>query len=82
MLDEIRLLVFSVCPPQFRLAINNRALNPSKSNALIDPNKFRNSGLLPVPGASFTFVAKAPGTYSLVCLVHGPEMNTTITVQG
>jgi hypothetical protein len=38
-----------------------------------------NSGLLVAPGSA-TFVAKATGVYTMVCLVHGPEMQTTITV--
>jgi plastocyanin len=34
------------------------------------------------PGGSFTFVAKNPGEYTMVCLVHGPEMMMTVTVEG
>ncbi len=68
-------------PSDFQVAVNNRALLPSSSNALTNPDRYRNSGLLAVP-ATYTFVAKAPGTYSVVCLVHGPTMTTTITVEG
>ena len=69
-------------PSTFQLALNNTAINPTASNVLRDPAAFRNSGLLPDPTASFTFVAKKPGTYTMVCLVHGPEMTTSITVEG
>jgi plastocyanin len=43
---------------------------------------FRNSGLFTDPTTSFTFLAKKPGTYTMVCLVHGPEMSTSVTVEG
>jgi plastocyanin len=70
-------------PSKFRLAFNNRAINPTPNHGLSDPNAFRNSGLLSVPpGGSFTFVARNPGEYTLVCLVHGPEMLMTVTVEG
>lgn len=67
-------------PQQFQVALNNDAILPSDSNRLVRPNRFVNSGLLPAEGTSYTFVAKAAGTYSLICLVHGPEMSTTVTV--
>ena len=67
-------------PSQFRVRLVNRALLPSGSNQLRGSG-FVNSGLLPDPSASFTFVASKPGTYQFVCLVHGPEMTTTITVE-
>jgi plastocyanin len=69
-------------PSTFQLAINNRALLPTASNDLRNPALFRNSGLLTDPTTSFTFVAKKPGTYTMVCLVHGPEMSTSVTVEG
>jgi plastocyanin len=69
-------------PSTFRLGLNNKAINPTHSNVLRDPAAFRNSGLLPDPSISFTFLAKKPGTYTMVCLVHGPEMSTSITVEG
>jgi plastocyanin len=69
-------------PSTFQLAINNRALLPTESNTLRNPDAFRNSGLLTDPTTSFTFLAKKPGTYTMVCLVHGPEMSTSITVEG
>jgi plastocyanin len=68
-------------PSEFQVALNNRAIDPTASNLLINPNRFRNSGLLGAPG-TYTFVAAAPGTYTVVCLVHGPSMTTTITVEG
>jgi plastocyanin len=67
-------------PSDFQVALNNRALLPASSNALTNPDRYRNSGLLAAPG-SYTFVAKVPGTYSVVSLVHGPTMTTTITVE-
>jgi hypothetical protein len=67
-------------PSQFELALNNQAIFPTDSNELSDPDAFVNSGLLAEPG-SHTFVAVNPGTYSMVCLVHGPSMSTTVTVE-
>jgi plastocyanin len=69
-------------PSAFELAANPMALLPTAWNGLRNPNFFRNSGLLAGPSTGFTFVARAPGTYTMVCLVHGPEMSTTITVAG
>jgi plastocyanin len=69
-------------PPQLELTINNKALNPTESAVLRDPSAFRNSGLFADPTTSFTFLAKKPGTYTMVCLVHGPEMSTSVTVEG
>jgi plastocyanin len=69
-------------PSDFQVALNNKALLPAASNALVNPDRYRNSGLLGGPTSSYTFVARAPGTYSVVCLVHGPVMTTTITVEG
>ena len=68
-------------PSQLELAFNPTAVNPTTFNGLVNPTFFRNAGLLPDPTTGFTFVAKQPGTYSMVCLVHGPEMRTTITVE-
>ena len=67
-------------PSQFQVAFNNQAVAPTPSNRLRDPNEFVNGGLLVNP-ASATFVAKAAGTYTMICLVHGPEMSTTVTVE-
>ena len=69
-------------PSTLELAVNPTAIMPTAANGLWNPNAFRNSGLLGGPGSNFTFVARKPGTYSMVCLVHGPEMSTTITVEG
>jgi plastocyanin len=67
-------------PSDFELALNNQAIFPSPSNQLTDPDAFVNSGLVSTPG-SYTFVAVNPGMYSMVCLVHGPSMSTTVTVE-
>lgn len=69
-------------PNALELAFNTKAITPTVFNGLRNPNLFRNSGLLDGPTSSYTFVARVPGTYSMVCLVHGPEMSTTITVEG
>jgi plastocyanin len=66
-------------PADFRVALNSQAVIPTGPR-LTDTTAFVNSGLLTKPG-SFTFVAKAPGTYTFVCLVHGPSMSETLTVQ-
>jgi plastocyanin len=68
-------------PSQFQVAVNNQAVAPTPSNELRDPAAFVNGGLI-TTGQSATFLAAAPGTYSMVCLVHGPEMSTTITIKG
>lgn len=67
-------------PSQFQVALNNQAVAPTPANELSDPAAFVNGGLI-ATGQSSTFRAAAPGTYTLVCLVHGPEMSTTITVK-
>ncbi len=67
-------------PSQFQAAFNPEAVTPTASNALRDPTEFVNSGLLVNPLTS-TFVARVPGVYTMVCLVHGPEMTTTVTVE-
>jgi plastocyanin len=68
-------------PTKFESVFNPLALAPSKKNGLSDPSAFRNSGLL-VPGTFATFIAKKPGVYTFVCLVHGPEMTSKIKVVG
>jgi plastocyanin len=64
----------------FQVAFNPLAVAPTASNRLRDPTEFVNSGLLVNP-LTATFVAARPGTYTIVCLVHGPEMTATITVE-
>jgi len=70
-------------PSQFQVALNNQAVAPTPSNELRDPAAFVNGGLIATdqPLTSSTFRAVAPGRYTMVCLVHGPEMSTTITVK-
>jgi hypothetical protein len=67
-------------PSQFQVALNNQAVAPTPSNELQDPGAFANGGLI-ATGQLSTVRAAAPGTYTMVCLVHGPEMSTTITVK-
>jgi plastocyanin len=67
-------------PSQFQIALTNQAILPTAGNGLSKPSKFVNSGLLADPSQSFRFLAQKPGTYTLVCLVHGPEMSATIEV--
>jgi hypothetical protein len=38
-----------------------------------------NSGLLSY-GTDHSFLAARPGTYTFVCLVHGPQMSDTVVV--
>lgn len=66
-------------PGQFRVALNTKAIAPT-SNIGLRPHRFVNSGLLVGP-TQHTFIAQAPGTYTFVCLVHGPEMESTIIVR-
>jgi len=66
-------------PSQFRLAFNPKAVVPSANIGLRRPHKFVNAGLLVGP-VQHTFLARVPGTYTFVCLVHGPEMESTIIV--
>jgi hypothetical protein len=68
-------------PSLFRVAFVNQAILPTQDNALLGEDHFVNSGLLTSPSDSYTFIAKRPGTYKFICLVHGPEMTATITVQ-
>jgi plastocyanin len=66
-------------PTDFQVVFNTQALIPSVSNALRTRRGFVNSGLL-VWGTSHDFVAARPGTYTFVCLVHGPQMSDTVVV--
>lgn len=66
-------------PAAFEVAINPRTLAPTASNALRRPNRFVNSGVFLAP-ATATFVAERPGTYTFVCIVHGPLMSGTIRI--
>lgn len=66
-------------PTKFETVFAAKALAPTKARGLTSPTKFLNSGLLVPPGVS-TFVAKKPGTYKFICLVHGPVMQGVIKV--
>ncbi len=66
-------------PSKFQLVVNAKAIMPTTKRGLSDPTAFVNSGLL-VPQVSFTFVAKRPGRYTFICLVHGPEMQGKVKV--
>jgi len=66
-------------PTKFETVVNPLAAGPTKNMKLGDPSAFRNSGLL-VPGTNGTFLAKKPGTYTFICLVHGPEMSSKIKI--
>jgi hypothetical protein len=68
-------------PSQFQVAVNNEAIAPTPSNELSDPGAFVNGGLIST-GQSSVFRAVNPGTYTMVCLVHGPMMSMTVTVVG
>lgn len=67
-------------PSKFELAENPSVIGPTASNDLSDPSTFVNSGIVVGP-TSFTFDATAPGIYQMICLVHGPEMETTLRVK-
>ena len=67
-------------PTKFELVINDQAFLPTNGNKLNDPTAFVNSGLLAGP-VHATFIAKEPGKYTFVCLVHGPEMSGVIKVR-
>jgi plastocyanin len=67
-------------PTKFETVVNPLAVGPTKSLKLGNPSAFRNSGLV-TPGTNATFVAKKPGTYTFVCLVHGPEMSSKIKIK-
>jgi len=66
-------------PTDFQIAFNSQALLPTAKDTLTSPSAFRSSGLL-TWGSSHTFIARQPGTYRFVCLVHGPQMSGTIQV--
>jgi plastocyanin len=67
-------------PADFQAAFNSKALVATRRNDLARPSRYVNSGLLVNP-ETHTFDAVKPGVYTLVCLVHGPTMHTTITVK-
>ena len=68
-------------PTKFETIFNPLAVAPTASANLVKPKKFVNAGLM-VPGTNGIIIAKKPGTYTFVCLVHGPEMTSTIKVVG
>ena len=67
-------------PTKFETVFNPLAVGPTASLNLVKPKTIVNSGLL-VPGVNGVFVAKKPGRYTFVCLVHGPEMHGVIKVK-
>jgi plastocyanin len=66
-------------PADFHLVFNQKAISPTASSALVDPDRFVNTGLM-FTGVTGRFVARRAGTYGFVCLVHGPSMSGTIVV--
>jgi plastocyanin len=66
-------------PTDFQIAFNTQALAPTPNAFLRDPRRFVNSGLITWPD-SHVFVARQPGLYDFVCLVHGPSMSGSIRV--
>ena len=62
----------------FQLALNAKAITPTWNTGL-RPHRFVNSGLLVGP-VQHTFLARTPGTYSFICLVHGPQMQSKVIV--
>jgi plastocyanin len=70
-------------PSQFQIAFNGTAItrSPPGDLHLEDPSAFVNSGLL-VEGSVASFIADEPGTYTFVCLVHGPSMSGVVVVGG
>lgn len=66
-------------PQAFQVAIDPRTLFPTDSNALRRPARFVNSGVFAAP-QRVTFAARRAGTYTYVCIVHGPLMSGTIEV--
>jgi plastocyanin len=66
-------------PADFQIAFNSRAVLPTVNRKLTSPSRFVNSGIIAYTD-SHTFIAAQPGTYRVVCLVHGPSMSMTITV--
>jgi plastocyanin len=76
-------------PTKLEFLLSTQLVQPTPSLLLRDPSKFVNSGLLHAPNglgflnerAQTTFVARVPGTYSMICHIHGPIMSTTVTVR-
>jgi len=66
-------------PSDFQAVFNPGAVAPSGGHRLTAPNRFVNSGIL-APQQTYGFVARQPGTYRFICLVHGPEMAFEVTV--
>jgi plastocyanin len=66
-------------PADFQLVFSARAITPTATHGLRDPDRFVNTGLM-FPGVNGRFTAKKAGRYSFVCLVHGPSMSGTIVV--
>jgi plastocyanin len=67
-------------PTKFETVFNPLAVGPTASLNLVKPKTVVNSGLL-VPGVNGVFIAKKPGRYTFVCLVHGPEMAGVIKIK-
>ena len=68
-----------VSPMDFQIAFNAEAILPTPNALLRSPHRFVNSGVITWPDAS-VFVARQPGLYDFVCLVHGPSMSGSIRV--
>jgi plastocyanin len=66
-------------PDAFQVAVDPRTLAPTESNALRRPRRFVNTGIFAAPGTA-TLVARRPGRYTYVCIVHGPLMSGTIRI--
>jgi plastocyanin len=66
-------------PTKFELVLNPLVFLPSSSANLVNPKNFVNTGLL-AQGKNGVILAKKPGTYRFVCLIHGPEMSSVIKV--
>jgi plastocyanin len=66
-------------PDDFQLVVSPTVLFPTKSNELVNPGRFVSSGLI-VGQQESTFVAARRGTYSYICLIHGPSMSGSITI--
>ena len=67
-------------PQDFHVALNLRAVAPTASNDLDDPQEFVNGGVFAKPGRA-TFDAVDAGEYSMWCVVHGPGMSTLVRVK-
>ena len=66
-------------PQDFRVVFNAEAVLPTPNAFLRSPEHFVNSGIVTWPDAH-VFVARQPGFYDFVCLVHGPSMSGSIRV--